>query len=150
MTDLVSDLQRSIATIIRIQKILEPSVETAHKTYKFAPPDIQTLRYISEHPNCMSGAIAKFLGVVPTTMTSVIDRLVKRGFVDRHRPEDNRRAIALNLTEEGQKVLAQILAEDLQAVGMMLNCLPSSQHEQFVGSMRQIASTLAASRGEEI
>lgn len=108
-------LQAAIATIVRVQKITEPAVKTIHGQVKLAPPDLQTLRFISEHPGTMSSAVAQFLGVVPTTMSSIVDRLVKRGFVSRIRPEQNRRAVALHLTDVGAEVFAGLAAEELAA-----------------------------------
>lgn len=135
-------LQGAVSTIVRIQKIMEPSLKTAHGTLKLAPPDIQTLRFISEHPGTMSNAVAKFLGVVPTTMTSIVDRLVKRGFVSRKRPEDNRRAVALHLTDLGAEVFAQLAAEELESSARMLSFLDEDQRAAFVASATVIAEGL--------
>ena len=43
----------------------------------------------------------------PSSVTAIIDGLVARGLVDRTHQEDDRRRIALRLTEEGERVLAQ-------------------------------------------
>ncbi len=148
MSDPARQLQSAISTIVRIQKILEPSVETAHGALKLAPSDIQTMRFIAGHPGCMSGSVATFLGVVPTTMTSIVDRLVKRGFVSRARPESNRRAVSLNLTEEGAAAFARLEAEELASSRFMLEALPEEERAAFVRSMTRIADALTELRRE--
>jgi len=83
------------------------------------------------------------LGVVPTTASSVVDRLVERGFVSRERPEANRRAIALRLTPEGQYAFALIDAEEKATMQIMLDALPEEDREAFVKSMVHIAGVVA-------
>ena len=51
MTDAASDLQAAVAVISRVLKITEPAIQTAHGDLKLAPSDIQSLRFIAEHPD---------------------------------------------------------------------------------------------------
>lgn len=64
--------------------------------------DKQILLYVSRQPNVGPTDLARFFGVANTTLTSATDRLVKRKLLDRSRPEDNRRAVALRLSEAGR------------------------------------------------
>ncbi len=47
-------------------------------------------------------AIGQYLGLTPSTMTGLVDRLEDLGFVRRGRSETDRRAIVLSLTRKGQ------------------------------------------------
>ena len=40
--------------------------------------DAQTLLFVSEHPGCGLGDVARDLGVAATTMSSAVDRLVRK------------------------------------------------------------------------
>ncbi|GFE64805.1 MarR family winged helix-turn-helix transcriptional regulator [Litoreibacter roseus] len=139
MTDIVSDLQTSVSTIMRVLKVAETSHQVAHKELNFQPSDIQSLRFISQNPGCMSAELANHLAIVPTTATSIVDRLVRRGLVLRERPETNRRAVALSLSEQGQFAWTQIDAEEKETMKLMLSALPEEDREQFVRSMTTIA-----------
>ncbi len=143
MASLAEQLQKSIATIVRVQKIMEPSVQNVHGEQKLAPPDMQSLRYIAHNPGCPSGTVAQFLGVVPTTMTSIVDRLVNRGLVIRERPADDRRTVALRLSDEGEKIFRQLEAEELAASQRMLDVLEPDEREAFVRSAVRIAEALS-------
>lgn len=127
---------------------MEPSVQTVHGELKLAPHDIQSMRFIADHPGCMSGTVADFLGVVPTTMTSIVDRLVKREFVSRERPESNRRAVALHLTDEGVRIFAQLDTEELDSSRFMLQILPEDERDGFVRAMVRIADALTDLQGQ--
>lgn len=146
MTDAASDLQAAVAVISRVLKITEPAIQTAHGELKLAPSDIQSLRFIAEHPGCMASALADHLGVVPTTATSIVDRLVKRDFVHRARPEDNRRAIALTLTAAGQDAFTRIDADEKATMTLMLDALPQADRAAFVTAMERIAAHLSSMR----
>jgi DNA-binding MarR family transcriptional regulator len=55
------------------------------------------------------GDVARYLCVAMTTMSSAVDRLVKKALVERRRPEDNRRAVALRIKRKS--VLSQRVIE---------------------------------------
>jgi DNA-binding MarR family transcriptional regulator len=56
-------------------------------------------------------------------MSSAIDRLVKKALVERRRPEDNRRAVALTATDQGRQVVEDHIAGYRDACRMMLRSL---------------------------
>ena len=146
MTDRVHSLHSSIGTIVKALKVMEPSVATAHGELKLVPSDVQAMKYIAAKPNCMSSALAQDLGVAATTATSVVDRLVGRGFVDRSRTEENRRVVSLRLTPEGQEALGRIIAEDLEKSAFMLSLMSEEEQKIFVELMDRIAQELVRRR----
>src|SRR4029077_3804198 len=44
-------------------------------------------------------------GITPSTATRILDALERRGIVERTRTPEDRRAVAVSLTEEGQQLL---------------------------------------------
>ena len=146
MTDRLDSLQTSIATIVKALKVTEPSVQTAHGELKLAPSDLQALAFIGDNPDCMSSAMAADLGVAATTATSIVDRMVGRGFVDRSRPEDNRRVVSLRLTPEGRDALDRLQAENRQKSAFMLSLMSESEQQVFVEVMARVADAFSKRR----
>ena len=140
----IHKLHRAVTTILRALKIAETNVQVAHRELAFVPADIQTMRFVSAHPGCKLVDVAAHLGVVPTTASSVVDRLVDRGFVKRDRPENNRRSIALALTRDGTEAFSRLEREELMTMETMLTALPESERAQFVASMTTIADSVSA------
>lgn len=136
-------LHNAVTAILRALKIAETNVQVAHRELAFVPADIQTLRFVSSHSGCRLTDLAEHLGVVPTTASSIVDRLVERGFVRRDRPETNRRAIALDLTEAGAVAFSRLESEELATMKTMLDALPEADRSQFIQSMTRIAETVA-------
>ena len=49
--------------------------------------------------------LSELLSISPSGVTRLVDRLVRRGWVARHQPPDNRRTVWAVLTDEGLRVL---------------------------------------------
>jgi MarR family transcriptional regulator, lower aerobic nicotinate degradation pathway regulator len=68
----------------------------------------QVLFYVSDHPACPMGEVAKAFGVTLPAVTHIIDRLEQKGFATRGAMPGDRRVTALDLSASG-KALAQEL-----------------------------------------
>ena len=143
MKEEIEGLHRAVTALMQALKIAEKNVQVAHRELNYVAADIATLRYLTGHPDCMLSDLASHLGVVPTTASSVVDRLVERGFVSRERPEANRRSIALRMTPDGQHAFALIDAEEKQTMKVMLEALPEADRAPFVKSMTHIAESVS-------
>jgi DNA-binding MarR family transcriptional regulator len=139
MTDRTQRLQTAITQIMRALKVAEPALQKSHGKLKLAPSDVQALLFVAGNPGAMSGTLAQSLGVVPTTATSIVDRLVRRGLVRRERPETNRRAVALTLTPAGRDAAARLAEEERAASRAMLDALAPEEHEAIVSAMERVA-----------
>ncbi|WP_433293383.1 MarR family transcriptional regulator [Actinoplanes sp. CA-030573] len=73
---------------------------------KLRDADFDCLNLISRHGPLGPGALAKLAGLHPATMTGVVDRLEKAGFLTRDRDPGDRRAVVLRSSpERGREVL---------------------------------------------
>jgi DNA-binding MarR family transcriptional regulator len=102
--------------------------------------DKQVLFFVARHPGCGPSDIARFLAVPATTTTSATDRLVKRGLLERQRPEQDRRAVALHLTDAGTARVAAFLSVYRDLHLRMLAPLSTSERELLIGLMEKIVS----------
>jgi len=77
--------------------------------------------------SAVSSALAERLAVRPPSVTAVIDGLVTRGLVARRHAEDDRRRVSHQLTELGQRLLADADAAVDARLEMLANRLPSAK-----------------------
>ncbi|MEH2513684.1 DNA-binding MarR family transcriptional regulator [Nitrobacteraceae bacterium AZCC 1564] len=101
--------------------------------------DAQTLVFVDDNPGCGIGDVARYLNVAMTTMSSAVDRLVKKAFVERRRPEDNRRAVALTATEKGRQVVEEQIASYREACRTMLRSLDPKEQSELIRLTEKIA-----------
>ena len=99
------------------------------------------LLHLARNPGAKPTDIARLLGVPATTTTSATDRLVKRGMIERHRPEADRRAVSLTLSDAGAahvSALARIY-RDLQS--QMLAPLTPEERDTLIRLMSKIVNS---------
>ena len=105
--------------------------------------DAQTLVFIVDNPGCGMGDVARYLNVALTTMSSAVDRLVKKALVERRRPEDNRRAVALTASKNGRRVVEEHVAGYREACRAMLRALDRAEQSELIRLTEKIADTEA-------
>ncbi len=71
-------------------------------------------------------------------MTLVVDNLVKRGLVSRHRREDDRRRVDVSLTEAGHDLVAAILPAHVDGVVDAFAVLSPDEMEQLGSLCRRL------------
>ena len=127
---------------------LGSAFETFTRRYKLAEAmsgekplnelDKQTLFYVAQHPACGPSDVARFLGTANTTISSATDRLVKRGLLKRARVEQDRRAVALELTGEGQSYVTVQRKTYRDMYRLMLDRLAPGERDQFIALITKI------------
>ena len=100
--------------------------------------DKQTLLYVADHRGCGPTDVARFLAVPNTTISSATDRLVKRGLLERHRPEGDRRAVALRLSAQGKARAAAIVAAHRDLYRRMLEPLTPGERKSLIRMITKI------------
>ena len=78
-----------------------------------------------------SPELAKNMGLSPSRISRVIEKLVVDGYLDRNIDKTDRRAITLCLTDEGKKIRAEIDKNRQECEARLLNVLPQTDIEKF-------------------
>jgi len=90
-------------------------------------PQFRVLAFLSLHPGVSLSDVADHLGVTRATASSLVDRLVKRGLVDRLEHPQERRHIMLNLTKPGKEQLQQMREMTRQKIAELLTDFSSEE-----------------------
>lgn len=136
LDDQTTQLRDAIDALMRRFKIAEQGVDEGKPLNQI---DVQALLFIQSRPQCGPTDVARFLGVAPTTISSVTDRLVARDFLTREHSETNRRAITLGLTETGAAYVDALIEAQKSHCRSMLDALSPGEQEDFVRLMSKIA-----------
>lgn len=67
------------------------------------------LVHLSKTPTCKQGSLKSVAGITPAHMTKLVDELVNRGLVRRHRSSGDRRQIILALTAPGRETAQRLV-----------------------------------------
>ena len=90
----------------RVAAWLSKRVEVALGAVDLTLPQYRVLGILAEGSSAASG-LADRLAVRRPSITALIDGLVARGLVDRRQEDSDRRRVALRLTDEGVRTLAE-------------------------------------------
>ncbi len=108
----------------------EPIVRQAYT--KLNGSDLTVLNLVNEQPGVSMGEVSRELASPLSTATTVVDRLVRKGFVARGRDGANRRVIRLEPTDEGAAFYAHKRAYEERICRMFLDTLDSEDQKTFI------------------
>jgi len=99
--------------LIKIRKIvrsIDIESKKIQKDYGVSIPQVLCLNFLHGSPNYQStqGEIRKFLNLNPSTVSGIINRLEKKGYLARLPKLGDRRVVNIALTSSGDKLLSTI------------------------------------------
>lgn len=141
--DEIDQLDTAIGTLLRVLTIDERRLSSNLGSPPCNPIDLETLSFLHRHPRSSAKDVAIYLGVRSTTMQSVVDRLHRRGLLQRDNEALKGRAVALGLTDEGLKFRQEMQVQNLKNCRQMLASLSDQERAGFVKNMTKIAATFS-------
>jgi DNA-binding MarR family transcriptional regulator len=96
----------------------------------------------------MMRELASGCGVALSTMTGMVDRLVKKGVMERRHSETDRRVVLITLTGRGKLVYAERLDADMRLVLTMLQALQPDEQQALVSLVHKIVHSLSAAEAD--
>ena len=129
----------AVTTLMRAQQILMAHLNAALDPFEltFARYEALMLLYLSRDGSLPMGKIGERLQVHPTSVTSLIDRLERSGYVDRVPHPSDRRTTLASITARGRKVAGEattLLNEDRFGMG----ALPAESQEELIELLDRI------------
>ncbi|BCL38222.1 MarR family winged helix-turn-helix transcriptional regulator [Nostoc sp. MS1] len=147
--ELLQSLFVSVSKLTRAFKVAGTRTSHADDLTGLGISDTEALIFIGSQENCINSDIATYLGVAPTTATSIIDRLVRKGLVERKRTEDNRRVVRLVLTPNGSTMRQVFIEKHLTDCRRMLEMLTDEEQLVFVQLFAKVAEAVEQNRASD-
>ncbi len=99
-------------------------------------PQLKVLNFISRNPGTSVSHAADDLGVTKASASDLIDRLVKKGYVERVEDPSERRKVLLTLTSAGKGFLVQIKGYARTSAASVLAKISSAKLAKVVDSLQ--------------
>jgi len=97
----ISEIMQSLRRIFKA--IQDYSHEVSDK-FGITGPQLWALKTISQNENLSLSDLSKRMYLHPSTITGLMDRLEKKGYVARNRDQVDRRVISVQLTPKGKSL----------------------------------------------
>ncbi len=104
-------------------------------------PQCLVLQELLEAPRDMS-ALAAQAGASLSAMTRLVDGLARNGWVERTRPDDDRRRVVVGLTDEGRARASELREQTATIISGVLDQIPKGKHKQVLESLRLVRQAM--------
>jgi DNA-binding MarR family transcriptional regulator len=102
-------------------------------------PQYRALVVLDSRGGQRAADLAVALDVTPSTATRMCDRLVRKGLIDRNRPEGDRRALDIVITDKGRALVRQVTLRRRVDVARILEAMPAAGRPGVVRALRAFA-----------
>jgi DNA-binding MarR family transcriptional regulator len=102
------------------------------------------LRVVSVLQPVSAGDLARKANIGYATLTGILDRLEKRGFVVRARDPADRRTVIVTVTEAGEQVLARAPSLLQKHLRQELGRMPDEERASLLQTLARIADLMEA------
>ncbi|MCM1569656.1 MAG: MarR family transcriptional regulator [Roseburia sp.] len=127
--DITSTLNEVLVKLFRNITTIEERAIKSGQYRELTVNDMHVIDAIDiREPKNMS-SVARALSVTTGTLTISVNGLVKKGYVERKRSEEDRRVVLVSLTEKGRKAYAQHQKFHQQMVGAVVEGLTAREQE---------------------
>lgn len=114
------------------------------KTTGLTTPQILLLQTIRDKGNVTIGELASEMSLSQATVTSILDRLEKRGLVYRQRSEDDRRKVHARLTDQAVDTLRDAPIPLQEHFANQFGNLQEWEQTMIISSLQRVARMMDA------
>ncbi len=87
--------------------------------------------------------LAERLSVMRGVATRMIDRLLKKGMVERRSDENDRRLVFISLTSLGTKVITEVIADAISVIRDVFKDVSQRDREEYLALLGRIEAAQA-------
>ena len=107
--------------------------------WELSPHQARALRVVARSEPTRMGVVAEHLRIAPRSATEVLDGLQERGLVRRLADPADRRAVLVELTDEGRALLAEVDAARDRESAAYLAALTTREQGDLARLLRKLA-----------
>ena len=96
-----------------------------------------------------AGAMAEALKVAPSTLTRIVDRLVRQGLVQRETDDGDRRLVRHYLSASGASTVEELARRGRARMDEVMDRLSAPQLERLVSALEDLTAALDAQEADE-
>ncbi len=133
-----------LSTLIkRCGRAIDDDINRMLKQHSIARSQYRALYYVARYGEPAQSDLIKVMRVQPSTLTSIIDGLVRKGWLVRVKDKHDKRINRLRLTSEGTKTFGQIPDPARKLQTLILKTLDKQEARQLGVSLEKIINQLS-------
>ena len=140
-------MDRTDQSLVALRRILRATEIYGRKLAKAAgltAVQFRVLQIVAERGSCTATEIAQKMRVSQATVTSLVDKLVRREVVTREKSQTDRRQIHIIITKAGREIVSHAPDALQQRYVRNFEALEDWEQAQLVASLERVATMLDA------
>ncbi len=110
--------------------------------YGVTVPQLLCLQIVVEHDGLSAGEVSREMDLSQSTCVGILDRLEKKGLLQRERSRKDRRMVLLHCTPEGKAICKQTPTLLQDRLTRELNRLPDLEQEGIAAALERIVDIM--------
>jgi DNA-binding MarR family transcriptional regulator len=106
-------------------------------------PQLWLLGYLLRQRECSMRALADFMKMGFSSVTGMVDRLVKQGLVNRRRTDKDRRVVLVGISPKGRKILGVILKQRRETTLELFESLTAEERSTYLCILEKLVAKLS-------
>ena len=131
------DFNYLIKLMFTTGRIIRKRTDRKERPDPFSILQLETLAYVKEEKPVMK-KVADFLCITPPSATSLINKLVKAGMLERFFDKNDRRVVCLAITAKGEKMLRQEFSKVARHIKKILIKLNNQERKNLVKILEKL------------
>jgi DNA-binding MarR family transcriptional regulator len=94
---------------------------------------------VCKHPGATQNQLADFIALDRNSLAEMVNRMVRKGYLQRKRAEGDGRAYAVHITQNGLGLLQRVLPRDREVEDAIIAVLPEEYRALFMKCLKMVA-----------
>jgi DNA-binding MarR family transcriptional regulator len=126
----------------QINKEISKRLVPIFREKKLSIAEISVLMRMNRPPACRASELAAMIGIPSSTVTGILDRLERRGLLERRRDPNDRRSILITITQKTKDFVADLMTSMEGMLREAFRSLPDSRTQRLIEDLRFILKAL--------
>jgi DNA-binding MarR family transcriptional regulator len=140
----IEEIIRSLRLVGRVHK--RHSRELMHN-FKITGSQLGVIRIVSRHPRISLSELSRRMYLHTSTVSAIVDRLERSGYLTRERSRADRRVVSIQLTEKGRSMAGRA---PVYAFGFLMRDIESLSAGEIAGIHEALQLLLKVMRIENV
>lgn len=125
-----------------VARLMKRRFEEEAREHELTLPQFRTLAQIAGNPSATQAALGAAIDTDPMTMSGILDRLEKRGLVERYPSPADSRAKLAHVTPEGEALLNSVRATGLDLYSDAMVGVSKADQKVLLAALAQMRENL--------
>jgi MarR family 2-MHQ and catechol resistance regulon transcriptional repressor len=126
--------------LVRAYQAFESYTDENVRQLGLTSPQFDVIATLGNTTGMTMNTLAEKTLVTKGTLTGIVDRLEKKGYVRREVPEGDRRCFVIVLTPEGEQLFEQVFPAQIAYIKQRFDKLDSSELEEILAALKKLRS----------